>query len=144
VSRDGRWIAYQSNESGRSEVWVRPFPGVDGRGKQVSLNGGSRPVWARSTNELFFVGGSTGGPFGRPLPLLTVEVGPEATLADAWTARPLFSSAPYPLRVHRNFDASKDDRRFLVVKQLPRDEQTRQPRIVFVQHWLDELKRQLP
>jgi eukaryotic-like serine/threonine-protein kinase len=52
-SRDGRWIAYESNESGRSEVYLRPFPGPGGKW-QVSTDGGARPEWSRDGRELFY------------------------------------------------------------------------------------------
>jgi serine/threonine-protein kinase len=53
-SPDGRWIAYASNESGRNEVWVRPFPGPGGRW-QVSNGGGFQPMWSRKRDELLYV-----------------------------------------------------------------------------------------
>jgi eukaryotic-like serine/threonine-protein kinase len=53
VSPDGRWIAYGSNESGRLEVYVRPFPGP-GSKFQISNSGGNHPIWSRSGRELFF------------------------------------------------------------------------------------------
>jgi Tol biopolymer transport system component len=53
-SPDGRWIAYQSNESGASEVYVRPFPGPGGKW-QISTGGGSRPEWSKSSKELYYV-----------------------------------------------------------------------------------------
>jgi serine/threonine-protein kinase len=52
-SPDGRWLAYQSNESGTSEVYVRPFPGPGGR-LQISTGGGSSPLWSRDGRELLF------------------------------------------------------------------------------------------
>src|SRR5207249_2717436 len=52
-SPDGRWIAYQSNESGRSEIYVRPFPGPGGKW-QVSTQGGANPIWSRARRELLF------------------------------------------------------------------------------------------
>jgi serine/threonine-protein kinase len=52
-SPDGRWIAYVSNESGRSEVYLQPFPAMDSR-QQVSTDGGTEPVWSRNGKELFF------------------------------------------------------------------------------------------
>ena len=56
ISPDGRWIAYQSDESGREEIYVRPFPDVDAGGRwQISPNGGSRPLWARNGRELFYL-----------------------------------------------------------------------------------------
>ena len=52
---DGRWLAYEANDSGRFEIYVRPFPDVDSGHWQVSTGGGTRPLWARSGQELFFV-----------------------------------------------------------------------------------------
>jgi len=59
ISPDGRWLAYQSNESGRDEIYVRPFPNASAGRWQVSSDGGSRPVWARNGQELFYL--ATGG-----------------------------------------------------------------------------------
>jgi eukaryotic-like serine/threonine-protein kinase len=57
VSPDGEWLAYTSDETGRLEVYVRPFPNVDSARVQVSVDGGMSPVWANQSSELFFVGG---------------------------------------------------------------------------------------
>ena len=56
VSPNGRWLAYVSDESGREEVYVVPFPGAGGRWP-ISTNGGSRPLWARNGRELFYRNG---------------------------------------------------------------------------------------
>ena len=53
LSPDGRWIAYAGNESGRNEVYVRPYPGPGGRW-QVSLDGGTEPIWSRTGGEIFY------------------------------------------------------------------------------------------
>jgi Tol biopolymer transport system component len=58
LSPDGRWLAYVSNETGRREVFVRPFPDVESGKWQVSTAGGVSPVWAHSGRELFFVSGA--------------------------------------------------------------------------------------
>ena len=55
-SPDGRCLAYQSDESGRLEVYVRPYPGPGGK-SQISTEGGTEPVWARSGRELFYRNG---------------------------------------------------------------------------------------
>ena len=55
VSPDGRWLAYEANDSGRVEVYVRPFPDVSSGHWQVSTNGGTRPIWTRSGQELVYV-----------------------------------------------------------------------------------------
>ena len=54
LSPDGRWLAYASNESGRYEVYVRPFPDANAGRWQVSRNGGNEPVWAHNGRELFY------------------------------------------------------------------------------------------
>jgi len=53
-SPDGRWVAYQSNESGRDEIYVRPFPGPGGQW-QVSTAGGSDPRWRPDGKELYYL-----------------------------------------------------------------------------------------
>ena len=53
-SPDGKWIAYQSNESGRFEIYVQPFPGPGGK-VQVSTNGGAQVRWRRDGKELFYI-----------------------------------------------------------------------------------------
>src|SRR5207249_3264593 len=52
-SPDGRWIAYRSDESGRDETYVRPFPGPGGKW-QISTGGGTNPTWSRTRHELFY------------------------------------------------------------------------------------------
>ena len=52
-SPDGRWLAYASDESGRLEVYVPPFPSAEGK-FQISIEGGTYPTWSTETNELFF------------------------------------------------------------------------------------------
>jgi Tol biopolymer transport system component len=59
LSRDGKWLAYTSDETGRNEVYVQTFPSLGGK-SQVSTGGGSRPVWSRDGRELFYIGGSGG------------------------------------------------------------------------------------
>ena len=65
ISPDGRWVAYQSNESGQDEIYVRPFPDADRGRWQISTGGGTRPLWARSGKELFYLGPRRGGDGGR-------------------------------------------------------------------------------
>ena len=57
ISPDGRWIAYESDESGRFDIYVRPFPAVDTGRWQISSSGGTHPLWSRSGRELFFIAG---------------------------------------------------------------------------------------
>ena len=55
VSPDGRWLAYEANDSGQFEIYVRPFPDVNSGRWQVSTGGGTRPLWAPNGQELFYV-----------------------------------------------------------------------------------------
>ena len=100
VSSDGRWIAYTSNETGRNEIYVQTFPMAGGK-RQISTEGGTRPRWSRSGNELFFIG--TGGK------MMAVAVKNTATL-ELGPPTPLFSVR---IGVNSNFDVSKDGR-FLI------------------------------
>ncbi len=56
VSPDGRWLAYPSNQTGRFEVYVWPFPETASGLWQVATNGGTEPVWSRDGRELFYLG----------------------------------------------------------------------------------------
>jgi eukaryotic-like serine/threonine-protein kinase len=107
-SPDSRWIAYASNESGRWEVFVESFP-PSGPKKQVSMDGGSQPVWRRDGRELFFL-----APDAR---LMAISVTPGATLPFAGgTPQALFQTrlrptyAPWPV----NYDVTPDGQRFLM------------------------------
>ncbi len=86
LSADGRWVAYESNESGSAQIYVRPFPGPGGQ-SQVSTAGGSQPRWRSDGKELFYV-----APDSR---LMAV---PLTVSADNET---LDSGAPVPLFVTR-------------------------------------------
>ena len=59
MSPDGRWMAYDSNESGQLQVYVRPFPNVAAAQYQVSTDGGRSPTWSPRGGELFFVSGTS-------------------------------------------------------------------------------------
>ena len=101
-SPDGRWVAYMSNESGRDEVYVQPFPGPGGKW-QVSTAGGSMPRWRRDGKELFYFGAD-----GR-LMATEVALGPSF---ESRTPTALFKvSLPSP---DRQYDVTSDGSRILV------------------------------
>lgn len=139
VSPDNRWLAYEANESGQFEVYVRPFPDVDRGRWQVSTGGGTRPLWARNGRELFYVSAS-GAIMG-----VAVEQGP------AWVAgtpsvvvKEGYLTTPAG-NVGRTYDISSDGQRFLVVKSAAGSSQTAEPpRLVVVQGWNEELKARVP
>jgi serine/threonine protein kinase len=108
-SPDGHWVAYISNESGRFEVYVRPFPTIAGGGKwMISSGGGTQPRWRRDGKELFFI-----SPDGM---LIAVEVRqmPEFQVGSS---KPLFQTqiwgAGGVTNGHR-WDAAPDGQRFLI------------------------------
>ena len=138
LSPNGRWLAYQSNESDHYEIYVRPFPNVTAGKWQVSTSGGTRPVWARNGQELFYE--SMGA-------LMRVPVTTDSTFTNG-TATKLFDAAPYffgPAPGGRAYDVSPDGKRFLMIKQGGEaDEPAPSARLVLVQHWFEELKRLVP
>ena len=133
-SPDGRWLAYESNESGRNEVYVRPFPDVN-RGKwPISTDGGTRPLWAKNVRELFYVAES-GAVMAVPIETgSTWAAGAPVKLFD-W---------PVPTRSSRSYDVSKDGR-FLMLRAVDVSEPDASPfSLVVVQHFDEELKRLVP
>ena len=127
-SPDGRFVAYCSDESGRSEVYVRPFP--EGAGKwQVSTNGGTQPRWSRDGNELFYVEGST---------LMTAPVKTASSFSVSTPAR-LFEDAHLSGFLHPNYDVSKEGRRFLLAERVG-DEADSPRSIHVIQNWFTEFR----
>jgi serine/threonine-protein kinase len=138
VSPDGRWLVYESNSSGRFEVYVRPFPSASaGPAIQISTAGGTRAVWARSGRELFFI-----APDG---PLMAVRVNARGATWSADTPTKLFDSR-YFTGVEDflpTYDVAPDGR-FLMIKEAGADQSSALPHIVVVQHWFEDLKRLVP
>ena len=137
VSPDGRWMAYQSDESGQYEVYVRPFPNVDDGRWLVSSGGGTRPVWARNGRELFYL--------VEPGRVMTVPIRPGATFTYG-NPQMVFDGPYLAPNAARTYDVSPDGRRFLMIKDAPRqgNDPAPEPKLVIVQHWLEELKRLVP
>jgi serine/threonine-protein kinase len=123
LAPNGRWLAYVSEESGRAEVYVRPFPNAGGR-FQITGQGGSEPVWARSGRELFFWTGDT---------LMAAHVSTESEFSLAGTRRLFVSSAVKP-GVITNYDVSPDGTTFVV-----NIDENSEPQVVFVLNWFDHL-----
>ena len=138
ISPNGRWIAYESDESGRREIYVRPFPAVDTGRWQISTTGGTKPVWSRNGKELFFV--SLDG----QLMAVAVETAKDLTYGRQ---TPLFKTNPYyvgqgPTILNgRTYDVAPDGR-FLLIKEPPTTVSTA-PTIVVVEHWIDEVRKRL-
>jgi Tol biopolymer transport system component/predicted Ser/Thr protein kinase len=128
-SPDGHWLAYQSDQSGRDEIYVLPYPGPGGQ-RQVSTEGGTEPVWNPSGRELFYRNG-------------------DKMMAVAINTQPSFSVGKPQVLFERpyasvlvqvpNYDVSPDGQRFLMIKE---SEQVRHPatQINVVLNWTEELK----
>jgi len=126
-SPDGHWIVYASNESGRYEVYVQPFPGPGGKW-QISTSGGSMPVWRRDSKEIFYLAAD------RKLMAVPVMSG-EALQPGAPVA--LFE-ARLKDDPDRHYDVSADGQRFLLTTPLG-DESA--PPITLVQNWTALLRQ---
>jgi serine/threonine-protein kinase len=135
VSPDGHWLAYQSNESGEYEIYVRPYPDAHGPQTVISSGGGTRPLWAHSGKELFYlqtagrlfsVAVETGEKFSAQTPKLVLD-GPYLAPQDG-----------------RPYDIDPADRRFVMIK----DEGAKPGRpisqLILVPNWFEELKRLVP
>jgi len=126
-SPDGRWMAYMSDESGKEEIYVQPFPGPGGKG-QVSTAGGRYPTWRRDGKELIYL--------EPPNKLMAVEVRTEPAFA-AGIPKLLFEPRLKPI-LERQFDVSSDGQRFLV--NLALQEEASAP-VTLVLNWTAELKK---
>ena len=144
VSPDGRWIAYQSNESGRPGVFVRPFPNVEDGKWQVSQGAGFSPAWSHDGRELFFV---AAGRNGRTM--MAVEYAGDPTFSWSRPAR-LFElpRRTYSGGVDRQWDVAPDDRRFLMLQEdddAPGDDRRQgQTELAYVVNWFAELVERAP
>ena len=137
ISPDGHWLAYEADDSGRFEIYVRPYPDVNSNFYVVSTNGGTKPIWNRNRKELVYV-----SPTGA---LMSVGVTPGPT----WSAtKPsLVVKEGYvtnPTWWGRSYDISPDGRRFLMIKEGGPDGTAPPTSLVVVQHWFEELKRLVP
>ena len=134
LSPDGRWLAYDSNESGQYEVYVRPYPNAaDGRWV-ISTAGGRQPVWSRDGLELFYRDFS-GALLAVPVTLASrFSAGRPVTLFDGGG----FSGAG-PTGTSQTYDVAKDGR-FLMLKTAAGAHTS----LVIVHNWFEELKRLVP
>jgi len=128
-SPDGKWLAYDSNESGRNEVYVAPFPGP-GRKWQVSVQGGGYPSWRQGGKEILYQELQTNRIFSVPVTF-------KGDTPDFGRATELFV-APQPLAgIASRWDATADGKKFIVI----RPNQTRETgSLTLVVNWTAELK----
>jgi eukaryotic-like serine/threonine-protein kinase len=122
-SPDGKWVAYESNETGRDEIYVVPYPGPGGK-SQVSTDGGAQPHWNRNGRELFFRNGA------------------KSIAVDVETGAAFRAGAPRTLfeKVSSDYDVAPDGHRFLMLK--PAAAETSELHVIV--NWFDELRRRAP
>jgi serine/threonine-protein kinase len=136
-SPNGRYLAYSSRESGRQEIYVRPFPRVDSGRWQVSTAGGTRPVWARSGRELFYLDASN--------TLTSVLVSTSGPTFSAGKPATVFDTKYVESNPSRHYDVSADGQRFLMIKDSAAGNATATPAsMVVVLNWFEELKQRVP
>jgi serine/threonine-protein kinase len=138
ISPDGRWLAYQSNESGQNQIYVLPFPDVNSRPReQLSSTGGTMPLWAHSMNELFYLDGT------RNLTTVPIQTKPAF---KAGTPTRLLERRYFSAGQGRSYDVSSDGQRFLMIKEMQASDEAvnRTSSIIVVQNWTEELKRLVP
>ena len=132
VSPNGRWMAYESEEGGRFQIYVRPFPEVQTAKRQVSVDGGTLARWSRDGRELFYLTES-GDMVSVPVTLVpTFSAGTPRVLFNAPFAVP-----PFPFAVH------PDGKRFLMVRRSGTNVEAPE-HIVVVQNYAEELRARFP
>ena len=132
LAPDGKWLAYQSDESGNNEVYVQAFEGISAGTKrrwQVSAGGGGMPRWRADGRELFYMTGS-----GR---MMAAAVAPAAGQLKFDAPQTLFETRPLP-KTWNLYDVSADGQRFLVNLSL---EVTNSPAITVLTNWTEKLRR---
>jgi len=124
-SPDGKWVAYESNEGGRNQIYVVPYPGPGGR-SQISTDGGTQPRWNRNGRELFFRSGAK---------MMAVAVEPGAAFR-AGPPQLLFEKAS------SDYDVAPDGRRFLMLKPVVATGDSGELHVIV--NWFDDLRQRVP
>jgi len=135
LSPDGRWLAYQSDETGTVEIFVRPFPNTDQGKWQISSGGGTAPLWSRDGRELFYLGSGND--------MMAVRMSAGSTLAPGQPTR-LFH-VPEDLLVETTYYTPWDvapDGRFLMARRLTASAAPA-PTVVVIENFREELKKRM-
>jgi eukaryotic-like serine/threonine-protein kinase len=135
-SPDGRWLAYVSNETGRQEVYVRPYPRAEGGIRRVSDGGGTAPVWSRDGSTLYYRN-VTGALMALPVRLgSALVVGRPVSLFQVLGRFRVSGQTPA-------YDVSAIKGQFIMVTEAE-NRRPPQGRIHVIQNWTEELKRLVP
>jgi eukaryotic-like serine/threonine-protein kinase len=127
LSADGKWLAYQSDLSGRTEIYVRPFPG-EGARVQVSNEGGSEPLWDRTGRTLYYR-----APNG--ITAVTVTTGTEISIG---ARRLALASAEAADPTHPSYDVAPDGSQFLVLRRAGGE-----AKAIVIHNWRREFREKL-
>ena len=137
LSPDGRWLAYESDESGQYEVYVRPFPAVNDGKWQVSRGGGTAPDWSPRGDELYYLSSES---------LVALPVQPGTTFTFG-SPKPLIARSGYQFPNQASDYAVAPDGRFLLLKAPSSEEAATRAvpiHLVLVQNWFEELRQRVP
>ncbi|MGC2473738.1 MAG: protein kinase [Candidatus Sulfotelmatobacter sp.] len=138
-SADGRWLAYSSNESGSSQVYVRAFPGTGGHW-QISNNGGTAPIFSRNSKELFFF----------DIPDDRIMVASYSAKGDSFVGEKprVWSSHSVALTlsgaVGAQYDIAPNGKRIAVATYAGSSTQQDTGHVIFLENFVDELQRKVP
>ena len=137
ISPDGRWLAYQSDESGSPQIWVRPFPDTNAGRWQITTEGGTRPLWNRNGRELFYYVESEGA-------MMAVPVATDGSF-KAGTPTELFRGDYLTYFDGTQYSVTSDGKRFLMIKIAETEKNNEMSRkINIVLNWFEELKAKVP
>jgi len=136
LSPSGRWVAYESTETGQNEVYVRPFPNVNGGKWQVSTSGGINPRWSRDGRELFYVNAN------QEMMSAEVRTGDGFRVGERTTLFPAQASSLYVSANYATWDVSPDGSRFLMVQLAAEAEGSRHD-LVVVENFFEELREKV-
>ena len=136
-SPDGRWIAYASQETGRLEIYVRPFPGPGGRWQIPASDGISVPRWSRTGRQILFV-----TPDGQ---IMAVDYEIQGDSFRAGKPRPWTEARISSNMGRAIFDLTPDGQRVLTyVNPVDTVEQRSSVHVTFLLNFFDDLRRRLP
>ncbi len=136
ISPDGRWMAYESNVSGRTEIWVERYPELGSR-QVISTSGGRLPIWSHNGRELFFSSVDARQMLAVPVQLGTTVVAGRPQVLFEFGILPILAGA-------RSYDLAPDGRFVIIRSDRAQGEENTAPQIVVVQNWFEELKRLVP
>ena len=138
LSPDGRWLAYTSDESGRFEVYVRPYPNVDAGRWQVSQAGGSSPHWSHTGRELFYENGAKALVATAVVPGVTFTVGAQVTLFNTSGFAGTGGAVNY-----LHYDVAPDDQRFVFFRKPTENGEVTVDPLVQMVNWNVEVQAKL-